>query len=356
MTLRVPSTEMVSTIELRLVSSWRTTKIPVPPMPSRRFSTVCWCSSMNACRSAMRRDTREGTVNFVNSAIANFSLWSRTARGELNTLAPRRSASDSSHVLETYSRSKGGSLRISTASNSPSGRVADSCARYQSSSLSASERRVACAPTRFLSQRRCSCSQIQTAWPRACAARIIVTVVSLYALSVSGASMTKSSCRARLLALLLRRSGRRGLLELRAGLVRHENHRARHFLVGQRGVAAARRHRALALDRGRDHSAQAFLEVRRPGSLVADLRRVRHARLVAGGAGRLDDVLALARAGGRRGGAEFDAGDRLDARRDGFRLEGAGIGARLAQHQLDEHDDAEDRNDEGEKDHHNELL
>src|SRR5882672_5624806 len=310
MTLREPSTEIVSTIELRFGSSWRTTKMPVPPMPSRRFSTVCLCSSMNACRSAMRRDTREGTVNFANSAIANFSLWSRTARGELNTLAPWRSASERSQVLETYSRSKGGSLRISTASNLSSGRAAVSCARYQSSSLSVSERRVARALMWFLSQQRCSCSHTQIAWPRACAARIIVTVVSLYALSVSGASMTKSSCRARLLALLLRR---RGLLELSARLVRHEDDRARELRVGERSVAAARRHRALALDRGREHPVQPLLDVGRPGCAVADLRRVRHARLVASGASRLDDVVALARARWRRGGAELDASDRLNA-------------------------------------------
>src|SRR6185436_2531972 len=325
MTLREPSTEIVSTIELRFGSSWRTTKMPVPPMPSRRFSTVCLCSSTNACRSSMRRETREGTVNLENSAIANFSLWSRTPRGELKTFAPWRSASDRSHVLETYSRSKGGSLRISTASNLSSGRVAASCARYQSSSLSVSESRVARALTRFLSQQRCSCSQTQTAWPRACAARIIVTVVSLYALSVSGASMTKSSCRARLLALLLRR---RGLLELSARLVRHEDDRARELRV-----AAARRHRALALGRGLEHRLQPLLQARRPGCAVADLRRVRHARLVAGGASRLDDVLAFARARGRRGGAELDASDRLDARGYCFGRQRAGIGARLAQHQ-----------------------
>src|SRR6185436_13079649 len=192
-----------------------------------------------------------------------------------------------------------------------SGRVAASCARYQSSSLSVSESRVARALTRFLSQQRCSCSQTQTAWPRACAARIIVIVVSLYALSVSGASMTKSSCRARLLALLLRR---RGLLELSARLVRHEDDRARELRVGERSVAAARRHRALALGRGLEHRLQPLLQARRPGCAVADLRRVRHARLVAGGASRLDDVLAFARARGRRGGAELDASDRLDAR------------------------------------------
>src|SRR5688572_6090535 len=80
-TLRVPREEMVSTIEFRLGSSCLTMKIPVPPMPSRRLSTVTLCSSTKACNSCMSRATREGTVQRENSAIANFSLWSRNARG-----------------------------------------------------------------------------------------------------------------------------------------------------------------------------------------------------------------------------------------------------------------------------------
>src|SRR5262245_25537779 len=318
--------------------------------------------------------------------------------------------------------SKGGSLRISTASSSKSGRSTVSCGRYQSSSLSVSESRVARATTDFLDQRSAVCSQTRTLWPRACAARIIATVVSLYALSSSGGSMMKR--RTRLLALRdhevdsgadlrvgergtarlgrhralaldyrfhqrrgalldarrprflvaeLRRAGealrvageadlvvnrlavarccggfrlsrgrfglgfwrdrnlrlhlrslrlgsllrRRGLLELGAGLVRHVDHCARHLVVGKRGIAALRRHRAFALDGDRHHRLEAVLDTRRPRAGVADLRRVGHAGLVAGGARGLDDGLAAACARRRRGLAEFQPTDRLDAGGDG---------------------------------------
>ena len=70
---------------------------------------------MKSWIAAMSRAAMVFAVNCGNSAMASFSLWSRTARGELNTRAPSRSAADSIHVLVTYSRSKGGSLRISTA-------------------------------------------------------------------------------------------------------------------------------------------------------------------------------------------------------------------------------------------------
>src|SRR6266850_1257753 len=84
-----------------------------PPMPSSRFSTVSRCSSMNSCSLGISRATREGTVNPANSAIASFSLCSRSACGALNTRAPSRTAAERSQVLATYSRSNGGSLRIS---------------------------------------------------------------------------------------------------------------------------------------------------------------------------------------------------------------------------------------------------
>ena len=100
--------------------------------------------------------TREGTVQRENSAIANFSLWSRSARGALNTFAPCRSASDSSQVLDTYSMSNGGSLRISVAPKALSGSATVSCGRYQSSSLSVSEMRVAWAPQHRFFQKRFS--------------------------------------------------------------------------------------------------------------------------------------------------------------------------------------------------------
>ena len=48
------------------------------------------------------------------------------------------------------------------------------------------------APTLPPCQARAGCSHTCTAWPRASAARIMVTVVSLYALSESGGSMMKS--------------------------------------------------------------------------------------------------------------------------------------------------------------------
>jgi hypothetical protein len=69
---------------------------------------------------------------------------------------------------------------------------------------------------------------------------------------------------------------------------------------------------------------------------------------MAGGAGALTMSSPLrAPAAPRR--RRTRRGPRLEARGDGFGLQRAGIGARLAQHQLDQHDDAENRDDEGEK-------
>src|SRR5438046_4839558 len=53
--------------------------------------------------------------------------------------------------------------------------------------------RVACALTRFFDQWRCVCSAAQMAWPRVCAARIIATLESLYALRDSSGSTMKRS-------------------------------------------------------------------------------------------------------------------------------------------------------------------
>src|SRR5712692_5755660 len=323
MTLREPPRDMVSTMTLRFGSSARTRKMFSPPMTSSRFSTTSRSASMNACTRPGSRVTSVGAAKRANSAIASFSLWSRIASGALNTLAPSRTAADSSQVLTTYSRSKGGSLRISTAANCASGRISVWCARYQSSSLSVNERRVA--------------------------------VVSLYALSVSGGSTTKSSCRARLFAhrrLLLRR-GRR--LEARASLVRHEYHGARDLVVRERRIAAARRHCALAPDRCGAHVFQAFLDVRRPSLVVTDLGRVRDACLVAGRAHRLDDLLAAARARGATRGAKLDPRHGLDARRHGFRRHRARVGARAAHNQLHQQDDAGDRHQERKQDHDDQL-
>ena len=77
---------------------------------------------------------------------------------------------------------------------------------------------------------------------------------------------------------------------------------------------------------------------------------------MARGASRLDDVFSLARAGGRRSGAELDACDRLEARGHRFGRERAGIGVGLAQHQLHQQQDAGDRHDERKQDHDDELL
>src|SRR5882762_2876635 len=293
MTLRVPRAEMVSTMTLRFGSSCRTRKMPAPPMPSSRFTTVSRCSSMNSCSLGISRATTEGTVNLANSAIANFSLCSRSASGALNTRAPSRTAAERSQVLATYSRSNGGSLRISTAPNSASGLACDSCARYQSSSLSVSDSRVAPAATRFFAQRRLVCSQTCTPCPRAWAARIIATLVSLYALSESSGSMMKS--RFRLLAL-----------------GDHELDRGAHIVVGKRRVAALGRHRALALQRRLQQGIHAMHEVRRPRRLVAEFRRAGDAGRVAHHAGGVVYLLAirfLRRSGSSRPG--FRRGRRL---------------------------------------------
>src|SRR6185503_6219328 len=113
----------------------------------------------------------------------------------------------------------------------------------------------AAALTRPCFQWRLSCSHTQTAWPRFCAARIIATLVSLYALSDSGASMTNRRSNPRLLAL-------RG----------HELDRGADLRLAERRVARLRRHRALALDHRLRERVHAGLDARRPRRLVAELR------------------------------------------------------------------------------------
>src|SRR3981081_3671649 len=301
MTLRVPSLETVSTMTLRFGSSCRTRNTPAAHMPSRRCSTVSRCSSMNSCSLGISRATREGTVKLANSAIANFSLCSRSACGALNTRAPSRTAAERSQVLATYSRSNGGAFRISPAPNSASGLACDSCARYQSSSLSVSDSRVAPALTRFFAQCRLVCSQTCPSCPRAWAARIIATLESLYALSESSGSMMKS--RFRLLALR-----------------NHELDRGAHVVVGKRRVAAVGRQRALAFQRRLQQGIHAVREVRRPRRLVAEFRRAGDAGRVAHHAGGLVHLLALGlsrRCGrgshpGFRGGRHLAAGGGVD--------------------------------------------
>src|SRR5205807_1006362 len=337
MTLRVPKLEMVSTMTLRFGSSCRTRKTPAPPIPSSRFSTVSRCSSMNSCSRGISRATRQGTVTLANSAIANFSLCSRSACGALNTRAPSRTAADSSQVLATYSGSNGGSLRISTAPNSTSGLACDSCLRYQSSSLSVSDSRVAPAATRFFAQCRLACSQTCTPCPRAWAARIIATLESLYALSESSGSMMKS--RSRLLAL-----------------GDHELDRGAHVVVGKRRVAALGRHRALAFQRRLQQASRAVHEVRRPRRLVAELRRAGDAGLVAVGADRFVDLLPGAAAGGGAGGTELDPAHGLQAFRDRLVGHRVRIGGGTAHHELHQQDNADDRHHERKQDHHDQLL
>src|SRR5688572_11981052 len=249
--------------------------MPAPPMPSSRLSTTFLCSSTNACRSRIDRLTSEGTVNCGNSAMANFSLWSRIARGALKTRAPWRSASPSSQVLATYSISKGGSLRISVAGKSRSARTSVSCARYQSSSLSVREMRVARALTLPFQERSCCCATY-TWCPRNCAARIMATVVSLYALSSSGGSVMKRIRAARLLRLR-----------------DHELDRRAHLGVRERRVAALGRHGDLALEHRLQQRVAALLHTRRPGCLVAELGRAGHRLRVAGRAGLLVNRLAV---------------------------------------------------------------
>src|SRR3989442_4015295 len=101
------------------------------------------------------------------------------------------------------------------------------------------------------------CSQTKTVCPRAWAARIIVTVVSLYALSSSGGSMMKR--RTRLLAL------RDHEIDGRADL-----------LVAERGIARLGRHGALALGHRLHQRVGALLDPRSPCGLVAELWRAGH--------------------------------------------------------------------------------
>ena len=83
---------------LRLGSSARTRKMDVPPMPSSGFTMASPCASMKACSASVSRVTSVGVVNSANFAMASFSLWSRIARGWLNTRAPSRCAASSRYV------------------------------------------------------------------------------------------------------------------------------------------------------------------------------------------------------------------------------------------------------------------
>ena len=119
------------------------------------------------------RVTRVGAVKRANSAIASFSLWSRSARGSLNTRAPSRTASSRSQVAVTYSMSKGGSLRISTASNSVSASSRGRSMWYQRSLFPVSSRRQDSPTTRPRFHITPSCIRMCSAWPRPAASTIM---------------------------------------------------------------------------------------------------------------------------------------------------------------------------------------
>ncbi|KAG1530699.1 hypothetical protein G6F50_017140 [Rhizopus delemar] len=70
----------------------------------------------------MLRVTSVGAVNSLISVMARFSGWLRMAAPLLNTRAPCASAYSSRCVEYTYSMSKGGSLRMTTAPKSANGR------------------------------------------------------------------------------------------------------------------------------------------------------------------------------------------------------------------------------------------
>jgi hypothetical protein len=168
-----PSAVSVSMITLRLGSRSVTRKTERPPIASSGFRITSPLASMKSWSSDSRRVTRLGAANCANSAMASFSLWSRSARGWLKTLAPWFCASSSSQVPTRYSASKGGSLRINTASNSASGVCFGASVRYQKSFAPVSVSREQSASTRppfhIRSSWRAKCSS----WPRFAASTIM---------------------------------------------------------------------------------------------------------------------------------------------------------------------------------------
>src|SRR5256885_15021431 len=73
---------------------------------------------MNCWSCPGSRVTSVGGENCGYFAIESFSLWSRIARGSLNTFAPSFCASSRSQVLATYSASNGGGFRLRTTAES----------------------------------------------------------------------------------------------------------------------------------------------------------------------------------------------------------------------------------------------
>jgi len=180
MIVRAPSWVSVSMMTLRLGSSFLTRKIWLPPMPSSGLRITSPSSSMKAWISTASRATSEVAMNCGNSVIASFSEWSRIARGLLNTRAPAWAASSSSQVAVTYSKSKGGSWRISTASKAASAcDCSGPVAAYHGASPASRwicRARALTAPSRQVSAARCV---VHTSCPRAAAARIIAMLESL---------------------------------------------------------------------------------------------------------------------------------------------------------------------------------
>ena len=112
--------------------------------------------------------------------------------------APSASARSSSQVAVRYAKSKGGSLRMRTASKPASGNATPSRAEYQAESSSCRVNSMAVPRTPAVlavsgwRQCRVAQSMAKTAWPRAAAARIMAIVESLAGLSECRGSMTKA--------------------------------------------------------------------------------------------------------------------------------------------------------------------
>ncbi len=177
-TERVPSWLSISTIEPRFMPSGFTRNTPIPPIPSSGFRITSPCSAWNARSRFASRVTSVGATNCGNSPIASFSEWSRIDCALLNTRAPARSASSSSHVDVTYSMSNGGSLRISTAPNdsrrrASTGPASNQVSRCRSSSSPTNVMRRTSASTAEPVHARWRGSHAYTACPRRAASAII---------------------------------------------------------------------------------------------------------------------------------------------------------------------------------------
>ena len=148
-------------------------------MPSMGLSTASCMSSMKLCTISGSRATSVMGIRSGNSRMDSFSEWSRMARGWLMTRTPAAAARSSSQVAATYSMSKGGSWRISTASKASSTVSKAGPATNQSSWSSRSSRGVAVACTSLPRQARDGRVRANTSWPRAWASRIMATLESL---------------------------------------------------------------------------------------------------------------------------------------------------------------------------------